>query len=972
MLILLACLTLLLLSFIPTSSASILLANPKTTVLQKADGVVIPINGKFLMLQVCAPNIIRVEYAPNQSFFGHMSLSVISHKWPVTQWRFDYNRQTSYLKTSQLVTQVNMASGRVRFFDADMHPILAEKPNGRTLTPAFIQGESTYSVQQEWIPNSGESLYGLGQHQLGLMDIKGYDLELWQHNTSVAIPMLVSSNGYGIFWDNPSYTKFGDISDWQAIPADQLSDTTGKPGGLKVTYFLGGHFDRILSQGSDSTLDIEPPVRQRAPTGNFTTAGGAANPPASRRQFDPNAIVPGTHLPYGDASVRWEGWITPTQTGDYRLESFYNGGCEVWLNGNLIMNHWRQGWLPWIDESLIHMVAGHRYSIRIDWIKDQGANVFWLKWKTPVADPSTSLWSQVSGGEDYYFIYGPQLDSVISGYRELTGKTTLMPKWAFGLWQSRERYQTQQQSLDVVNGFRSRHIPFDNIVQDWFYWPANAWGSHQFDPARFPDPQGWINAIHAQHAHLMISVWPKFYTGTANFDAMNSRGFLFQPNLTQGLKDWVGYPSTFYDAFNPDARKLYWEQMKTAFFDKGVDAWWMDATEPDMLPTPTLAGTLSNMNPTALGPASKVLSGFPLENSKAVYEGQRKAAPNQRVFILTRSAFAGQQRYASSTWSGDISSTWTAMRKQIAAGLGFNISGMTYWTMDCGGFSVPNKFSSQKPTSADIDEWRELNTRWFEFATFVPLLRVHGQTPYREMWEFGGDNSPSYKAELKFDQLRYRLQPYIYSLAGKVTHDNYTFMRPLVMDFQSDINARNNSDQYMFGNAFLVNPITTYHSRSRSVYLPNWSGWYDFWTGKKYAGGQTIDSNAPYDAIPIYVKAGSIIPFGPKIEYTGEKPADPITLYVYTGADGSFDFYDDDGVTYGYERGQYLTIPIKYIDASHTLTIGTQQGSYPGALKDRTFNIVVIDKNKTVGYQPDLSGSISVRYAGKTIKVKLK
>jgi alpha-D-xyloside xylohydrolase len=377
------------------------------------------------------------------------------------------------------------------------------------------------------------------------------------------------------------------------------------------------------------------------------------------------------------------------------------------------------------------------------------------------------------------------------------------------------------------------------------------------------------------------------------------------------------------------------------------------------------------MTPTALGPASGILNAYPLENSKAIYEGQRAAAPNQRVFILTRSSYAGEQRYAASTWSGDTSSTWTAMRKQITAGLGFGLSGMAYWTMDIGGFSVPSRYSRQNPAPADVDDWRELNTRWFEFGAFVPMLRVHGEQPNREMWQFGGDGSPTYNAELKFDRLRYRLLPYIYSVAGDVTHNGSTFMRALVMDFQNDARARVIGDEYMFGPAFLVSPVTQYKQRDRGVYLPQSAGWYDFWTGRKMAGGQTIDAPAPYDAIPLDIRAGSIVPIGPEQQYVGQNPADPITLFVYTGANGQFTLYEDDGLTYDYEHGAYTQIPIVWNDTARTLTIGARTGSYDGMLKNRTFDVVVVSGKRPVGFSFTPTADRAVSYDGSAVTIKL-
>jgi alpha-D-xyloside xylohydrolase len=454
---------------------------------------------------------------------------------------------------------------------------------------------------------------------------------LWQHNTHVVVPFLVSSRGYGVLWDNLSFTRFGDLREFEPIPTNCLIDVSNQPGGLTTGTFTTTNSDQL--EDLHATSDISFVSKNR------------------------------THVWH-----RWEGEIVPPTTGDYQLKTYSNGRIKMWLDGKVVIEHWRQGWLTENDQIKIRLEAGRHYAIKLEYGGDE-ANTMQLTWKTPDPDQNTSLWSEVADGEDYYFVYGPALDQVVAGFRQLTGQASLMPEWAFGLWQSRQRYETAQQSLDVVKEYRRRAIPFDNIVQDWQYWQRNAWGSHAFDTNRFPDPVGWLKALHALHAHVMISVWGKFYTGTANFDAMQKAGFLYQPNLKEGIQDWIDFPYTFYDAFNPAARKLFWSQMNIGLFSKGIDAWWMDATEPDLTPSPpTLEGQRTHVNPTAMGTGSRVMNGYALMNSRGVYEGQRSVAPNQRVFILTRSGFAGTQRYATATWSGDVSSTWTALAKQIPAG----------------------------------------------------------------------------------------------------------------------------------------------------------------------------------------------------------------------------------------------------------------------------------------------------------------
>lgn len=912
------------------------------------DGVVLAVDGGFLKLEVVSENIIRVAYAKDRAFLERRSLAAGPRRHDPVKWDLETGAKEATVSTARLRARVDLATGAVSFLDASGKPILAEKAGGRTMTPVEVQGEKTYNVRQVWQANADESLYGLGQHQLGLMDVKGYDIDLWQHNGTVAIPFLTSSRGYGIFWDNPSYTRFGDLRDWAAIPPAELQDANGKAGGLTGTYYTGADFGQMVATRVDADVDhyVEGDVKE------------------ANKQVHPDLPAE------GDYSVRWEGAIAPKQTGDYLFQTFSNDGVKLWIDGKLVVDHWRQNWLPWIDVARVHLDAGKRYPIKMEWVKDQGGiQAVQLRWKTPSPSADTSLWSQVGDGVDYYFVYGPDMDDVMAGYRRVTGDIPMMPKWAFGLWQSRQRYNTQQESLDVLEGYRSRKIPIDNIVQDWFYWKEDQWGSHEFDPKRFPDPDAWIEAIHDKyHARLLISVWPKYYTGTKNFEAMQSRGFLYQPNLKAGIKDWVGYADTFYDAFNPEARKLFWSQIDNALFKKGIDSWWLDASEPDLLPTPTLDGQRTHVHPTAMGTGSRVLNAYPLVHSEGIYTGQRAEAPNQRVFILTRSAFAGMQRYAAAIWSGNTSATWTAMRKQIPAGLGYSLSGMPYWSMDSGGFSVPARFSRKDPAAEDVEEWREMNARWAEFAAFVPLFRLHGEAPFREPWEFGGESHPAYKSIVAFDKLRYRLLPYVYSLSADVSQHGDTFMRPLVMDFRTDKTAREIGDEYMFGPAFLVSPVTTYKARSRRVYLPSGAEWYDFWTGKMAKSG-TVDAAAPYEAIPIFVRGGSIVPFGPEIQYWDEKPADPVTLYVYQGADGAFSLYEDQGTTYDYEHGAFSRIPMMWNEKSKTLTIGKREGSFPGMLAERTFEIVFVSKSTPVGYGSAASPR-TVRYTGEAVTVK--
>jgi alpha-D-xyloside xylohydrolase len=917
------------------------------------DGIIVPVESGLLRIELCAADVVHVAFAPTREFLERRSLVAGGRRCNVPPFELETHGGDAVLKMAELAVKVDLGNGRVSFLDKDGKPVLEERKGGRELVPATVEGEATTHVRQVWDPVPDEGLYGLGQMQLGLMKIGGYDLDLWQHNVSAVVPMLVSSAGYGILWDNTSYTRFGDLRPFELIPADQLVDEAGQKGALSGSYYAGDDFSRHVAARRDPAIDFSVDATAKEPN----------------HQIHPELPAE------GPISVRWDGFLQTRTPGDHQIQTFSNGGIKVWIDGQLVIDHWRQGWLPWYDVARVFLSPERRTPIRIEWTKDQGMERMQLRWKTPdPPDAGTSLWSEVGDGVDYYFLYGPALDRVVAGYRRVSGEAPMMPRWAFGLWQSRERYKTSQEVLDVLEGFRSRGIPLDVIVQDWFYWKENAWGSHEFDPERFPDPAGWLRKIHDQwKARLMLSVWPKFYPGTQNFEALKKGGDVYESTLKAGFKDWVGpgYPYTFYDAFSADGRRIFWSQVARQLLPLGIDAWWMDATEPDLLPTPTLDGQREYMNPTAMGTGARMLNAYSLVNSQAVYEGQRAAAPDRRVFVLTRSAFAGQQRYASATWSGDVTSTWTAMRKQITAGLGMSISGIPYWTHDIGGFAVPGRFARDDMSPADAEEWAELNVRWFQFGVFTPLTRVHGQYPYREMWHFGGESSPAYAAELALDRLRYRMLPYTYSLAGGVTHDAGTIMRPLVMDFPEDARARTIGDQYMFGPAFLVSPVTTYQARSRPVYLPLGASWYDFWTGHSIPGGQTIDVDAPYERLPVHVRAGSIVPFGPELQRTDEKPADPITLYVYTGHDGAFSLYEDDGLTYAYEKGQLATIPIRWSEAQRVLTIGARAGAFPGMLAERDFDVVFVTKQSPAGFSFTPSPNRSVRYTGVAVEVKL-
>ncbi len=903
-------------------------------------------NVSMLKLQIVSDDIVRVIATTGDSFSQRPSLMLAGNEMPEVSWKVEENNGFIDVITSKVITRVDTSSGAVTFLDKTGKVLLSEKPeDGKIITPAKVMGEQTFHIQQLFDSPEEEGFYGLGAHQNGVFNYKNTDVDLWQYNIVNAIPFLVSSKNFGILWDNNSRTKFGDIRDYGSISGLKLYDKEGSPGGLTAEYFSDSGFEDLFISRIEKRIEYEfIDVNDEYPEG-----------------FEENV-----------KAVRWSGEIEANESGLHKFRLYCSGFTKMWLDGKLIADSWRQNWLPWTYKPKLNMEPGKKYKIKIEWVHTGG--YIGLKYLTPqdeIYNNSLSLYSEVADQIDYYFIYGDNKDEVIAGYRLLTGKAPMMPKWAMGLWQCRERYKTQEELIDVVKEFRERKIPLDNIVQDWFYWTEDKWGSHDFDAERFPDPQGLVKTLHDDlNTKIMISVWPKFYLGTKNYDKFNTKGWLYTRNVEMGQRDWVGpgYVSTFYDPYSTGASLLFWDLINEKLFSKGFDAWWLDATEPDIHSNLSRPETRLRLSPTALGTFARYLNTYSLLNSKAVYEGQRNTDPDKRVFILTRSAFAGQQRYSAATWSGDVATRWYDLKTQIPAGLNFSLSGIPYWTTDIGGFAVEPRFE-RPDNEADIDEWRELNTRWFQFGTFCPLFRVHGQFPYREMFNIAPDDHPAYKTMLSYDKLRYRLMPYIYSLTGAVTHKDYTIMRALVMDFGNDKNVLNIGDQFMFGPALLINPVTEYKSRARTVYLPEGTGWYELKSGKYYEGGQNIEADAPYEDIPVFVKSGSIIPCGPAIQYTSEKPADPIRIIVFTGADAVFNLYEDEGVNYNYENSNYSNITFTYNDRTGILTITKRHGSFEGMLNNRVFEIIWIDQDRGSGLEFNSSPDAIVNYHGDEVSV---
>ena len=585
---------------------------------------------------------------------------------------------------------------------------------------------------------------------------------------------------------------------------------------------------------------------------------------------------------------------------------------KVYIDGKLVVpERWRTVWNPNSYKFEAAVQKGKKTPIRIEWQPDGDVSYCGLRVAAPRSEAEKnqlSIWSEMSPDMDYYFIAGKDMDEVISGYRTLTGKAPVYPKWVLGFWQSRERYQSSKDIEENMKKFRDLKIPVDNIVQDWNYWKLDSWGSHELEAARYPNPQAMLDSVHALHGRFMISVWPKFYDTVKNYKELDAKGWMYHQAIKDDIHDWLGFRGSFYDAYDAGARKMFWRQMDENLYTKykfGIDAWWMDASEPNVRDCTPMWYRKALSGPTALGTATEYFNAYSIVNADAIYNGQRSVNPNQRVFLLTRSGFAGEQRYSTATWSGDIATRWEDMRAQMTAGLNYSMAGLPFWGMDQGGFCVENRyvaaqqeFDRNGTENADLKEWRELQARWNQFGCFVPLYRAHGQWPLREVWNIAPADHPAYKTIVAYDKLRYRLMPYLYSMAGMVHLKDYTMMRGLVMDFNGDEKVLDIKDQWMFGPALMACPVGEYQKYSREVYLPKQKGWYDFYTGAYHAGGQTIVADAPYDKIPVFIPEGAILPIGPEMQWSDEKKPELIDLYVYAGKDGSYTLYEDEGTNY--------------------------------------------------------------------------
>jgi len=737
---------------------------------QTKNGALIQTAKDQVLVSVCGPSLIHVMAGPKQPKPSAPHQPWILQECEGAQFTLSQSEKVATLSTGKLKIDIGLQEGGLAFSEADGTVLLAEGIWSRTSTRHYYPLQSgLYSVNDAFQLPEDEAIYGLGQHQGGALNYRGLAVSLGQNNTDVAVPMLISTRGYGLLWNT----------------------------------------------ASQSMMD---------------------------NQF-PRSLV---------------------------------------------------------------------------------------------------FSSEAAEGIDYYFFYGPEPDQIIHLYRQLTGNAPLFAKWAYGFFQSKDRYKTQPELTGIVDKYRAEHIPVDTVVQDWQWWTK--WGSSDFN-SDYPDFAAAVKTIHDQRAHVMISIWPNFDPATPLYQQMRSQNFLIDEKGD-------------YDVTSPEARKLYWKMLPETLVDKGVDAFWLDASEPE-------AGYLGIPpgNTISFGNNELYTNLFPMLHTYGVYNAWRKKSEQKRVFLLTRSAFLGQQHNSAATWSGDVYSNFWALKRQIPAGLNFSISGIPYWTTDIGGYGFPNGDTSDPA-------YQEVFTRWFEYGTFCPIFRTHGHrvNDQNELWSYG----PAKTTLVRFDNLRYRLLPYIYSLAWQVTSNGYTLMRPLIMDWRKDRRVWDIGEEFMFGPAFLVNPITDAGAVSRTVYLPPAAGWFDFWTGEKTAGEQTIQAAAPIDRIPLYVRAGTILPLGPEIEYADQSPDAPLELRIYRGADASFLLYDDNGDSYAYENGAHATTRIDWNEASATLVFGAREGQYPGMGTTRTFRVVIVSANHGAGTAVPVTADRDVIYKGERIEVKMR
>jgi alpha-D-xyloside xylohydrolase len=843
------------------ASATAFCRNGSEAVERTPNGAVVRYSGGVVRVEVCSASVLHIVNSPTDALAQAVVPVAIR---PCGHAKFTTSSDSSgaHILTRTLRVDVSASNGVARFSTRDGQTILSEEPNhGRILGTADGQGHLS-SVEQRFLLSPEESLYGLGQHQDGTLDMRNVPVRLLQANTDIAIPFLISTKGYGLLWNNPALTDFN--------PA------------------------------------TEPVQLDENGAGTFHTG--------------------------------------PEGTYGFLLSGNYRKKLRLSVDGHQILDL-QNMWVPFSAGATIHLAANTIHHV----VAETGGDT---RLALRLASADMAFRSETGSAIDYYFFYGPEPARVIAEYRNLTGAAPLLPRWAYGFWQCRERYASQQEILDIAAEFRKRKIPVDVLVQDWQYWGKYGWNAMRFDERQYPDPAAMMSELHKQNLHLVISVWAKFGAETAinremqaSHLVLTSAASTAEPGETQETESWA-------DLFNPKAQNAFWSDIDRNLFSLGLDGWWLDASEPE--------GDPLKKDVTFLGPGVGVRNAFPLFETSAVYEGQRAATEDKRVVILSRSAYAGQQRNGSISWSGDITGDWESFRRQIPAGLNFGMSGFPYWTTDVGGFFRP----ADQYTSP---EYRELLVRWFQFGAFCPIFRIHGFHSETEMWKYGSEVEDILQ---QYDRLRYRLLPYIYSSAWGVTDRGQILMKALPFVYPEDARRRQISDQFLFGDSLLVNPVTEPHVAKRSVLLPAADGWVDFWTGRSYRGGQTIVAEAPLNRIPILVKKGSIVPLGPVVQSASEQQ-DPLEIRIYPGRDASFEMYEDSGDGYAYEHGAKSIVPLHWDDHQRVLSIGDRSGSFPEMLRKRTMRIVLVGPDHGVGENPTEGADRTLTYEGHGLKIVL-
>ncbi len=775
------------------------------------------------------------------------------------------------LATSRLIATYDQTSGTLRFADSKGRLLVEEMPGARKVSPSQVQGQATLVAEDRFRSPQDEHIFGSGQFQDGFLDIRDLPRRLTQVNSQIAIPFFVSSKGYGLLWHNYGLTDLNPADNRLALIRAAAGETTKT---------------------------------------SVTTSEGSRTITRTQAIFE------------GDVEFPSRGRYALMLDVGQRMAQRYH----VEIDGNVVID-FANRWLPPTTSWFQDFEAGKHHVRVLGEMLDQPS----IYWRPSAAE--TVLRSPVSDGIDYV-VFAGSADEIIETYRKLSGQAPLLPAWAFGFIQCRERYTSSDDILNNAREFRARKLPMDVMVQDWQYWGKYGWNAMQWDEDHYPDPAGLTRELHELNARLMVSVWSKF-------DQKSVVGKEFaEKSLYLPGTDWV-------DFFNPEARALYWKHFSNRMLSLGIDAWWQDATEPE---NDALAG-----QKTFAGPGDRFRLVYPLLVTQTVYEGQRKDAPDKRVFILTRSAFLGEHRYAAATWSGDIGYDRDTLRRQIAAGLDLSVTGLPYWTTDAGGFFRPGESQYSDPA------YHERFLRWMQFATFSPLMRVHGFQSKTEPWRYGKAVESQVRQYL---ELRYRLLPYIYSQAANITFRGSTLMRPLVMDFPQDQQALAQKHEYMFGPSLLVAPVLRPGVSEWPVYAPSTAGgWFDWWTENKAANGESVRIDAPLAKIPLLVKAGSIIPLGPVEQYVGQNRSGDLELRVYPGADADFTLYEDEGVNYGYESGAYSTIAFHWNDRLHTLSIGQRRGSFPGLVEKRQLTVHVAGSSSAADQH--------VAYTGRKLSLRL-